>query len=82
MSQIGFTLLGGYLGEHLGWRWIFFLIVPFCIAAFFMVLAFIFLIMYMVSGLRTGMISVSSHAEIKEVKQQLERRKKRKSRVY
>ena len=28
----------------------------------FMVLAFIFLIMYMVSSLRTGMISVSSHA--------------------
>lgn len=38
----------------------------------FMVLAFIFLIMYMVSSLRTGMISVSSHAEIKEVKQQHE----------
>ena len=38
----------------------------------FMVLAFIFLLMYMVSSLRTGMISVTSHAEIQEVKQELE----------
>ena len=38
----------------------------------FMVLAFIFLLMYMVSSLRTGMISVTSHAKIKEVKQELE----------
>jgi len=30
----------------------------------FMVLAFIFLLMYMVSSLRTGMISIASHAEI------------------
>jgi hypothetical protein len=37
----------------------------------FMVLAFIFLLMYMVSSLRTGMISVTSHAEVKQVKQQL-----------
>ena len=38
----------------------------------FMVLAFIFLLMYMVASLRTGMISVTSHAEIQEVKQELE----------
>ena len=38
----------------------------------FMVLAFIFLLMYMVSSLRTGMISVTSHAEIQEVRQELE----------
>jgi len=38
----------------------------------FMVLAFIFLLMYVVSSLRTGMISVTAHAEIKEVRQELE----------
>ncbi|HKJ52362.1 MAG TPA: hypothetical protein VKB27_12705, partial [Gammaproteobacteria bacterium] len=38
----------------------------------FMVLAFIFLLMYMVSSLRTGMISVTSHAEIQEVRKELE----------
>jgi len=37
----------------------------------FMVLAFVFLLMYMVSSLRTGMISVTSHAQIEEVKQEL-----------
>jgi len=38
----------------------------------FMMLAFIILLMYMVSSLRTGMISVTSHAEIQEVRQELE----------
>jgi len=34
-------VIGGYLAETYDWRWIFFLIVPFCIAAFVMVLTFI-----------------------------------------
>ena len=38
----------------------------------FMVLAFVFLLMYMVSSLRTGMISVTTHAQIEEVKQELQ----------
>jgi len=38
----------------------------------FMVLAFIFLLMYMVASLRTGMVSITSHAEIEEVRQELE----------
>ena len=38
----------------------------------FMVLAFVFLLMYMVSSLRTGMISVASHVEIEEIKQELQ----------
>ena len=33
--------LGGYLAEAYDWRWIFYLIVPFCIAAFFLALAFV-----------------------------------------
>lgn len=33
--------LGGYLAEAYNWRWIFFLIVPLCIAAFIMVVSFI-----------------------------------------
>ncbi|MGD8477593.1 MAG: DHA2 family efflux MFS transporter permease subunit [Burkholderiales bacterium] len=33
--------LGGYLAETYNWRWIFFLIVPLCIAAFIMVVSFI-----------------------------------------
>ena len=33
--------LGGYLAEAYNWRWIFFLIVPLCVAAFLMVIAFI-----------------------------------------
>eukprot|EP00119_Amphimedon_queenslandica_P006633 XP_011407743.1 PREDICTED: uncharacterized protein LOC105314972 [Amphimedon queenslandica] len=33
--------IGGWLAEAYDWRWIFFLIVPFCIAAFFLTLAFI-----------------------------------------
>ena len=37
----------------------------------FMVLAFIFLLMYMVASLRTGMISVTTHAQIEDVKQEL-----------
>ena len=38
----------------------------------FMVLAFIFLLMYMVASLRTGMISITTHAQIQEVKEELE----------
>ena len=38
----------------------------------FMVLAFVFLLMYMVSSLRTGMISVTARAEVLEVRQELE----------
>ncbi|MFV2030951.1 MAG: hypothetical protein ACC663_00530, partial [Gammaproteobacteria bacterium] len=38
----------------------------------FMVLAFVFLLMYMVSSLRTGIISVTTYAQIEEVKQELE----------
>ncbi len=38
----------------------------------FMVLAFIFLLMYMVASLRTGMISVTTHAQIEEVQKELE----------
>ena len=38
----------------------------------FMVLAFVFMLMYMISSLRTGMISVATHAQIKEVKEELE----------
>ncbi len=37
-----------------------------------MVLAFIFLLMYMVASLRTGMISVTTHAQIEEVQKELE----------
>jgi hypothetical protein len=37
----------------------------------FMVLAFIFLLMYMVASLRTGMISVTTHAKIEDLKQEL-----------
>ena len=37
----------------------------------FMVLAFVFLLMYMVSSLRTEMASVSTHAEIQDVKKEL-----------
>ena len=33
--------IGGYLAEAYDWRWIFFLIIPFCIAAFFLALAFV-----------------------------------------
>ena len=33
--------LGGYLAEAYDWRWIFFLIIPFCFAAFFLALAFV-----------------------------------------
>ena len=33
--------LGGYLAEAYDWRWIFYLIIPFCFAAFFMALAFV-----------------------------------------
>ena len=33
--------LGGYLAEEYGWRWIFFLILPFCLMALLGVLAFI-----------------------------------------
>lgn len=33
--------IGGYLAEAYDWRWIFFLIVPFCIAAFLLVVTFI-----------------------------------------
>ena len=38
----------------------------------FMVLAFVFLLMYMVSSLRTGMISVTARAEVMEARQELE----------
>ena len=38
----------------------------------FMVLAFVFLLMYMVASLRTGMASVTTHAKIEEIKQELE----------
>ena len=38
----------------------------------FMVLAFVFLLMYMVSSLRTGMISVTARAQVLEVRQELE----------
>ena len=38
----------------------------------FMVLAFVFLLMYMVSALRTGMISVTARAQVLEVQQELE----------
>ena len=38
----------------------------------FMVLAFVFLLMYMVASLRTGMASVTTHAQIEEIKQELE----------
>jgi hypothetical protein len=38
----------------------------------FMVLAFIFLLLYMVASLRTGMISITTHAQIQEVKEELE----------
>ena len=38
----------------------------------FMVLAFVFLLLYMVSSLRTGMISVTARAEVLEVRQELE----------
>ena len=37
----------------------------------FMVLAFIFLLMYMVSSLRTGLVSITSHATIEKVQQEL-----------
>lgn len=33
--------LGGYLAEAYDWRWIFYLIIPFCFAAFFLTLAFV-----------------------------------------
>ena len=33
--------LGGYLAEAYDWRWIFYLIIPFCFAAFFLALAFV-----------------------------------------
>jgi len=33
--------LGGYLAEAYNWRWVFFLIVPLCVAAFIMVVSFI-----------------------------------------
>ncbi len=33
--------LGGYLAEAYDWRWIFYLIIPFCIAAFFLALIFV-----------------------------------------
>ena len=33
--------LGGYLAETYDWRWIFYLIIPFCFAAFFLALAFV-----------------------------------------
>ena len=33
--------LGGYLAEAYDWRWIFYLIVPFCVAAFLLALAFV-----------------------------------------
>ena len=38
----------------------------------FMVLAFIFLLMYMVASLRTGMVSISTHVEIEKVREELE----------
>ncbi len=37
----------------------------------FMVLAFIFLLMYMVASLRTGMVSITTHAEVESVKKEL-----------
>ena len=33
--------LGGYLAEAYDWRWIFYLIIPFCVAAFFLTLVFV-----------------------------------------
>jgi len=33
--------IGGYLAEAYDWRWIFYLIIPFCFAAFFLALAFV-----------------------------------------
>jgi len=39
----------------------------------FMVLAFIFLLMYMVASLRAGMVSVTAHANVEETKLQIER---------
>ena len=33
--------LGGYLAQAYDWRWIFYLIIPFCFAAFFLALAFV-----------------------------------------
>ena len=33
--------LGGYLAEAYDWRWIFYLIIPFCFAAFFLALTFV-----------------------------------------
>jgi EmrB/QacA subfamily drug resistance transporter len=41
LSSVGGPLSGGYLTDHLGWRWVFLLCVPFAVAAIVMLLYYV-----------------------------------------
>jgi multidrug resistance protein len=40
-SSIGGPLMGGYLADHLGWRWVFLICVPFAVAAILMLIYYV-----------------------------------------
>src|SRR5271155_5360703 len=41
LSSVAGPMIGGYLTDHLGWRWVFLVCVPFAVAAIFMLLFFV-----------------------------------------
>ncbi len=41
LSSVGGPLIGGYLTDYLGWRWVFLVCVPFAVAAILMLLFFV-----------------------------------------
>ena len=41
LSSVGGPVIGGYLTDHLGWRWVFLVCVPFAIAAIVMLIFFV-----------------------------------------
>ena len=41
LSSIGGPLVGGYFADHLGWQWVFWVCVPFAVAAIAMLYFFV-----------------------------------------